>query len=78
MLWLSVIPLGLVVFMVMLEHQVGDGLAFIRFQAGWFRFTVCTVHILYGDYKDTTKRVAEIYIQALSQKSDTRFVLARL
>jgi endonuclease/exonuclease/phosphatase family metal-dependent hydrolase len=33
---------------------------YAAFQAGWFRFSLCTVHILYGDYKDTTKRVAEI------------------
>ena len=30
------------------------------FQVGWFRFSLCTVHILYGDYHDLTKRVAEI------------------
>ena len=33
---------------------------YASFQAGWFRFTLCTVHILYGDWKDTTERVAEI------------------
>ncbi len=33
---------------------------YAAFQAGWFQFTLCTVHILYGDYSNTTKRVAEI------------------
>ncbi|MDC3379229.1 endonuclease/exonuclease/phosphatase family protein [Planctomycetota bacterium] len=33
---------------------------YAAFQAGWFKFTLCTVHILYGDWKDTTKRVKEI------------------
>jgi endonuclease/exonuclease/phosphatase family metal-dependent hydrolase len=30
------------------------------FQAGWFKFTLCTVHILYGNWRDTTLRTREI------------------
>lgn len=32
----------------------------VAFQSGWFKFYLCTVHILYGDDKDLTKRVEEI------------------
>jgi exonuclease III len=30
------------------------------FQSGWFKFTLCTVHILYGNYRDTRERIREI------------------
>ncbi len=33
---------------------------YAAFQSGWFRFSLCTVHILYGDYTDTSERVKEI------------------
>ena len=33
---------------------------YAAFQSGWFRFSLCTVHILYGDYRDTTARIGEI------------------
>lgn len=33
---------------------------YAAFQSGWFKFSLCTVHILYGDYKDTTSRIVEI------------------
>jgi endonuclease/exonuclease/phosphatase family metal-dependent hydrolase len=33
---------------------------YAAFQSGWFKFSLCTVHILYGDYQDTTARIAEI------------------
>lgn len=32
----------------------------VAFQAGWFKFNLCTVHIYYGSAKDTTKRKREI------------------
>lgn len=32
----------------------------VSFQSGWFKFNLCTVHILYGDAQDTTERVKEI------------------
>ena len=32
----------------------------VAFQAGWFKFNLCTVHIFYGDDKDTTDRQREI------------------
>ncbi len=33
---------------------------YAAFQSGWFKFSLCTVHILYGDYRDTTTRIEEI------------------
>ena len=33
---------------------------YASFQSGWFKFSLCTVHILYGDPKDTRKRIGEI------------------
>jgi len=33
---------------------------YAAFQSGWFKFSLCTVHILYGNYKDTTSRIGEI------------------
>ncbi len=33
---------------------------YATFQSGWFKFTLCTVHILYGDYEDTSERIREI------------------
>jgi endonuclease/exonuclease/phosphatase family metal-dependent hydrolase len=32
----------------------------LAFQAGWFKFNICTVHLLYGDAADTTEREREI------------------
>lgn len=32
----------------------------VAFQAGWFKFNICTVHIYYGDAKDTKQRQREI------------------
>ncbi|CAN5549617.1 hypothetical protein BH10BAC2_BH10BAC2_40390 [soil metagenome] len=32
----------------------------VSFQSGWFKFYLCTVHILFGDTKDLSKRVEEI------------------
>ncbi len=32
----------------------------VSFQAGWFKFNLCTVHIYYGSAQDTAKRIAEI------------------
>ncbi|WP_153797582.1 endonuclease/exonuclease/phosphatase family protein [Foetidibacter luteolus] len=32
----------------------------VSFQSGWFKFYLCTVHILYGDDKDLSERVREI------------------
>lgn len=52
------------------KHVAGqiviDGTQFVRtpfyaaFQSGWFKFSLCTVHILYGDWKDTSERIGEI------------------
>ena len=33
---------------------------YAAFQAGWFKFSLCNVHILYGDYEDLTERIREI------------------
>lgn len=32
----------------------------VAFQAGWFKFNICTVHIYYGSDTDTTRRIQEI------------------
>ncbi len=32
----------------------------VAFQAGWFKFNICTVHIYYGSASDTKQRIAEI------------------
>ena len=32
----------------------------VAFQAGWFKFNICTVHIFYGKSSDTTRRRQEI------------------
>lgn len=32
----------------------------VAFQAGWLKFNICTVHILYGDQSDTAPRQREI------------------
>jgi endonuclease/exonuclease/phosphatase family metal-dependent hydrolase len=32
----------------------------VAFQAGWFKFNICTVHIYYGSASNTTKRKREI------------------
>ena len=32
----------------------------LAFQAGWFKFNICTVHIYYGSASDTTRRKQEI------------------
>ncbi len=50
-------------------HMVG-------FQAGWFKFTLCTVHIAYGDDRpDTPERIAEIealagFLAARTERGD--------
>ena len=42
------------------ERQLVRPPYYAAFQSGWFKFSLCTVHILYGDYRDTTDRIAEI------------------
>ncbi len=37
----------------------------VSFQSGWFKFYLCTVHILYGNDKDLTERTKEIRDVAL-------------
>lgn len=32
----------------------------VAFQAGWFKFNICTTHIYYGSASDTKQRIAEI------------------
>lgn len=39
-------------------HQIARSPFFAAFQAGWFRFTLCSSHIIYGD--DHSLRAAEI------------------
>ena len=42
------------------EDQFARTPFYAAFQSGWFRFSLCTVHILYGDSRDTRLRVEEI------------------
>ncbi len=42
------------------EQQFVRSPYYAAFQCGWFRFSLCTVHILYGDYRDPTARIGEI------------------
>lgn len=58
-------------------HQIARTPFFAAFQAGWFRFTLCSSHIIYGD--DHAARAAEIraITDALvkrAQKEDQVFV----
>ncbi len=67
---------------VWFKHVAGqiviDGTQFVRtpyyaaFQSGWFRFSLSTVHILYGDWKDTSERIREIdtIAEFLSNRAD--------
>ena len=41
-----------------------------RFEAGWFRFQLCTVHVYYGEGRNDPKRIKEIDLL-------TRFLAAR-
>lgn len=42
----------------------------VAFQAGWFKFNICTVHILFGDDDDLTGRINEI--EAISKFFEKR------
>lgn len=44
------------------EHQFARSPFLVRFQAGWFKFNLCTVHLYYGDDRGPgyQRRVAEI------------------
>lgn len=44
------------------EHQFARSPFLVRFQAGWFKFNLCTVHLYYGDDSGPKyeRRVAEI------------------
>lgn len=50
-------------------HQIARSPFFAAFQAGWFRFTLCSSHIIYGD--DHAMRAAEItaITNALAKRS---------
>lgn len=43
-------------------HQFARSPFLVRFQSGWFKFNLCTVHLYYGDDsgEEYTRRVAEI------------------
>ncbi|WP_299084027.1 endonuclease/exonuclease/phosphatase family protein [uncultured Ruegeria sp.] len=68
---------------VRFNHTVGQVVSeghkqFVRtpyyaaFQSGWFKFSLCNVHILYGNYRDTRERVREIdeIAEFLSERVD--------
>ncbi len=53
---------------------------YASFQAAWFKFSLCTVHILYGDYKDTSARIDEIdeiarYLSERSARTGENIIL---
>ncbi|HEV2574162.1 MAG TPA: endonuclease/exonuclease/phosphatase family protein [Beijerinckiaceae bacterium] len=52
----------------------------VAFQAGWFKFNLCTVHIYYGSASDTTKRKREIsdianFFTARQKKDGETYIL---
>jgi endonuclease/exonuclease/phosphatase family metal-dependent hydrolase len=53
----------------------------VAFQAGWFKFNICTVHIYYGSATDTKKRIAEIadianfFVKRQKQDGETYILL---
>ena len=53
----------------------------VAFQAGWFKFNICTVHIYYGSDKDTRQRIAEIaaiadfFVKRQKEDSETYILL---
>jgi endonuclease/exonuclease/phosphatase family metal-dependent hydrolase len=52
----------------------------VAFQAGWFKFNICTVHIYYGSAKDTTERKREIadiasFFTARQEKDGETYIL---
>ena len=42
------------------RHQFNRSPFLVAFQAGWFKFNICTVHIYYGSDTDQSKRTREI------------------
>jgi len=52
----------------------------VAFQAGWFKFNICTVHIYYGSASDTAKRKREIadiaqFFSARQKKDGETYIL---
>ncbi|MEF3366754.1 endonuclease/exonuclease/phosphatase family protein [Methylocystis sp. 9N] len=52
----------------------------VAFQAGWFKFNICTVHIYYGSATDTAKRKREIsdiaeFFAARQKKDGETYIL---
>lgn len=52
----------------------------VAFQAGWFKFNICTVHIYYGSASDTAKRKREIadiaeFFTARQKKDGETYIL---
>ena len=52
LLWLLLIPAGIAIFAWILHEQVGDGLAFVKAQAGWGRKTAWPLSALIHDASD--------------------------
>ena len=53
---------------------------YAAFQSGWFKFSLCTVHILYGDYRDTYERIGEIdeiagYLSERAERTGENIIL---
>ena len=52
----------------------------VAFQAGWFKFNICTVHIYYGSKSDISKRKREIadvakFFSARQEKDEETYIL---
>jgi endonuclease/exonuclease/phosphatase family metal-dependent hydrolase len=53
---------------------------YAAFQSGWFKFSLCTVHILYGDFKDLSERIGEIdeiasFLSKRASRTDENIIL---
>jgi endonuclease/exonuclease/phosphatase family metal-dependent hydrolase len=64
------------------EHQFARSPFLVRFQSGWFKFNLCTVHLYYGDTSGTgyARRVAEIdavakFLKKRADKDGQNYIL---
>lgn len=64
------------------EHQFARSPFLVRFQSGWFKFNLCTVHVYYGDTsgEDYARRVKEIdsiarFLKKRADESGENFIL---
>ena len=60
LLWLAIIPIGLVAFAYLLREQVGDPLAFLKAQAGWGRKAALPLYGLINDAREVDWSFTEL------------------